>query len=499
MFFGGDPFEGMGGMGGRRKPVDTTGLYKTLGVEKSAHPDEIKKSYRKLAAKLHPDKPGGDEAKFKEVQAAYDVLGNEQKRTTYDEYGLEGLENGGGGGGPQDIFDMLNGRRGQRRNETKKGEPMVHPLKMTLEQVFTGTTRKLKITRRVIDREKGVKKCAQCKGQGAIIRTVRMGPMIQQMQSQCDQCGGKGVSFDEKKQSETLEVHTPKGAPDGHKVKFSEKADEIPDGDAGDVIFVLQEQPHAMFKRHGDDLYIERTITLSEALCGFKMELTHLDGRKLLITSKPGEVIKPVTYDPFRDTAEGKQDWDMFEDCDVPSIDDAAAADSEDLNICKKACASGQLKGRGIGAFVQSGGRTVFKQCTTEEAMAAKKPRKGSKLFILRDPAADAGKRLMKAVEGEGLPRLKQPFDHGNLFILITIEFPTAIDAGIATQLKKLLPAPKDATKLTGDEEDVEVVELKNIDPLTSYKQKGEIEDDDDDDDERRRGGGGGGVQCAQQ
>jgi len=259
------------------------------------------------------------------------------------------------------------------------------------------------------------------------------------------------------------------------------------------------EQPHAMFKRHGDDLYIERTITLSEALCGFKMELTHLDGRKLLITSKPGEVIKPVTYDPFRDTAEGKQDWDMFEDCDVPSIDDAAAADSEDLNICKKACASGQLKGRGIGAFVQSGGRTVFKQCTTEEAMAAKKPRKGSKLFILRDPAADAGKRLMKAVEGEGLPRLKQPFDHGNLFILITIEFPTAIDAGIATQLKKLLPAPKDATKLTGDEEDVEVVELKDIDPLTSYKQKGEIEDDDDDDDERRRGGGGGGVQCAQQ
>merc|ERR1719235_2504395 len=125
--------------------------------------------------------------------------------------------------------------------------------------------------------------------------------MIQQVQKACDECGGQGVMFRQQKVQEQLDVHIPKGAPDGHKIHFSEKADEIPDGEAGDVVFVLQEQPHAEFKRKGDDLFIERTISLSEALCGFAMELTHLDGRKLLIKSKPGEVIKPVSYDPFRE------------------------------------------------------------------------------------------------------------------------------------------------------------------------------------------------------
>jgi len=488
-------------MGGRsRKAADTTGLYKTLGVAKSAQPDEIKKAYRKLAREAHPDK-GGDEATFKKIQEAFDVLGNEEKRTIYDEYGMEGLENGGGGGGPTDLFDMLSGRGGRRgqSSRTKKGEPIVHPLKMTLENIMNGTTRKLKITRKVIDREKGVKKCATCKGQGVVIRTVRMGPMIQQMQSACDQCGGKGVSFDEKKLAETLEVHTPKGAPDGHKVKFSEKADEIPDGDAGDVVFVLQEQPHPDFKRKGDDLYIERSISLSEALCGFAMELTHLDGRKLLIKSKPGDVIKPVNYDPFRDE-EGKQDWDMFEDSDIPSVDDAAAADSEDLNICKKACASGQLKGRGIGAFVQKNGKTKFKQCTTEEAMKAKKRSPGSKLFILRDPMASAGKRMMKAVEGGGLPRLKQPFEHGNLFIILTIEFPATIDPSVCAELLKVLPPAKSVPKITADMADVEEEFLTDVDPVASFKiAQATNPEEDDDDDERGGGGGGGGVQCAQQ
>merc|ERR1719247_2552417 len=123
--------------------------------------------------------------------------------------------------------------------------------------------------------------------------------MIQQVQKACDDCQGTGVKYRQQKVQETLEVHVPKGAPDGHKISFSEKADEIPDGEAGDVVFVLQEQPHADFKRRGDDLYIERTISLTEALCGFQMELKHLDGRKLLIKSAPGEVLTQTTYDAF--------------------------------------------------------------------------------------------------------------------------------------------------------------------------------------------------------
>merc|ERR1719399_2523168 len=118
--------------------------------------------------------------------------------------------------------------------------------------------------------------------------------MIQQVQKTCEVCGGTGQTFRQSKQQETLDVHIPKGAPDQHKINFSEKADEIPDGEAGDVVFVLNEQPHAESKRKGDDLYIERTISLGEALCGFKMQVKHLDDRTLIIKSKPGEVLKPV-------------------------------------------------------------------------------------------------------------------------------------------------------------------------------------------------------------
>ena len=222
--------------------------------------------------KNHPDK-GGDPEKFKDIQKAFDVLGNEQKRETYDRYGEEELQDGGGGGGPGDIFDVLSGRRGSRRPQgVKKGENMVHPLKVTLEQIYKGSSRTLRLTRKTIDKQKGVEQCSACGGRGARIQTIRMGPMIQQVQKACDACGGNGVMYRQVKVQETLDVHVPKGATDGHKISFSEKADEIPDGEAGDV-FVLQEQPHAEFKRKGDDLYIERSISLTEALCGFSMEV----------------------------------------------------------------------------------------------------------------------------------------------------------------------------------------------------------------------------------
>merc|ERR1719414_689615 len=102
--------------------------------------------------------------------------------------------------------------------------------------------------------------------------------MIQQMQSACDSCGGQGKSFQRKQEREVLEVHIQKGSPDGHKCNFREMADEHPDADAGDVIFVLKQQEHAEFKRKGADLFIERKVSLVEALCGFQMAVTHLDG-----------------------------------------------------------------------------------------------------------------------------------------------------------------------------------------------------------------------------
>jgi len=98
----------------------------------------------------------------------------------------------------------------------------------------------------------------------------------------------------------------------------------------------------------GDDLYIERTISLSEALCGFTMELKHLDGRTLIIKSKPGDVIKPVSFDPFREEDESSL-WDLYEDCDTPSLENAAVAETEDIKICKKVCISSpSMVGQGI-------------------------------------------------------------------------------------------------------------------------------------------------------
>ena len=499
MFFGGLPpgFEEMagGGGGGRRsrKPADTTKLYEILGVNKNDGPDVIRKAYRKLAVKNHPDK-GGDPEKFKDIQKAFDVLSDDRKREIYDKYGEEGLEDGGGGGGPQDIFEaMMGGRRRSERPGVKKGENMVHPLKMTLEQVYAGGTRTLRLTRKVIDKERGVETCPACGGRGARIRTIRRGATIMGVQQQCDQCGGRGQNFRQVKVTETLEVHVPKGAPDQHKLNFSEKADEIPDGEAGDVVFVLQEQPHKEFKRKGDDLYIERTVSLSEALCGFQMELKHLDGRTLIIKSAPGEVLTQTTYDAFAETA--AQEWTLLEDSDCPSLENAATAETEDPKVCKKACESGQLKGKNIGCFVQKGGRTVFKQCTYTEAMKAKTSAKGSKMFVVSDPSADAAKRMMKAVEGEGLPRLRSPFEFGNLFVSITIEYPTSIDPAAAAALSKLLPPPKHTVKAKEGDDDVDVVTLTDIDPHTSFTMH-QPEDDDDDDE---HGPGGQRVQCAQQ
>merc|ERR1711988_1269985 len=131
MFFGGFPGEdgfpgGMGG-GGRRRSVDNSKFYQVLGIEKDASQAEIKKAFRKLAMKHHPDK-GGDEELFKKMQIAHDVLSDPDKRQTYDQYGEEGLENGGGGGGA-DIFDMFGGGGRRRRQQgQKRGKDLKHTL-----------------------------------------------------------------------------------------------------------------------------------------------------------------------------------------------------------------------------------------------------------------------------------------------------------------------------------------------------------------------------------
>ncbi|GMI18103.1 hypothetical protein TrLO_g1525 [Triparma laevis f. longispina] len=302
MFFGGDPFEhfahgggGRGGGGGGRRPsqaADTTKLYETLGLEKGCEQAAVKKAYRKLAIKHHPDK-GGDEHKFKEISAAYEVLSDPEKRAKYDKFGLEAVnDGGGGGGGGEDLFSMFfGGGRGRREQGPRRGDDVQHPLKVSLEDLYNGKTVKLAVHRSVIVGE--TSQCQTCDGQGVVmeLRQIALG-MVQQMQRRCKDCGGQGYACETKKERKVLEVNIEKGMRHNQKITFRGLADEKPNVETGDIVFVVQEKEHTTFKRKGADLLISKTISLNEALCGFKWLVTHLDGRQILITSKPGEVIK---------------------------------------------------------------------------------------------------------------------------------------------------------------------------------------------------------------
>ena len=302
MFFGGPggiPFGMDDGMGGgmpgmgRREPADTTALYEALGVDKKASGSEIKKAFRKKALKMHPDK-GGDPEEFKKIQAAYEVLGDEEKREKYDKYGLEGLEAGDMPDGGMDVFDLFfgGGRRRQRGGGGKrKAEDTVYPLKVSLEDLYNGKTAKLAITRSVMKGEP--KKCSTCKGQGAVVQMRQIGPgMVQQLQSRCPDCSG-GFRVTMKKERQVLEVNVDKGASHNTKLRFSGMGNESPNAEPGDVVFVLQQKEHATFKRKGADLLLQKEISLSEALTGFKFIVKQLDGRNLLVQSKPGQIVRP--------------------------------------------------------------------------------------------------------------------------------------------------------------------------------------------------------------
>lgn len=149
-------------------------------------------------------------------------------------------------------------------------------------------------------------KCLGCKGQGIKIQLKQFGPgMLQQTQRQCDDCHGEGEMVNESDRCKTckgkrvvnetkiLEVHVDKGMTDRQKIVLRKEGDQLPSVEPGDVIIIINQKPHEHFQRNGNDLVITKTITLTEALCGFEMYIKHLDGRDILVKNKPGEVIAP--------------------------------------------------------------------------------------------------------------------------------------------------------------------------------------------------------------
>ncbi|XP_077286234.1 dnaJ homolog subfamily A member 2-like [Arctopsyche grandis] len=300
-------------------------LYEVLGLRRDATDADIKRNYRKLAKEFHPDKNPESGDKFKEITYAYEILSDPEKREFYNMHGVKGMQEGGydenfmsgnlfshifGGGS---IFGM-GGMRGPGMRQRQRGEDTIHPLQVSLEDMYNGKTSKLELSKNVIcktckgigGKAKAIVVCKDCKGHGIRITYKMLGPgMTQQIQSRCSECHGQGSTFNEKdrcwtckgkkviNETKIIEVHIDKGMKDSHKYCFAGEGDQQPDMQPGDVIIVLQQKSHSQFRRRGDDLFMVHTVGLTEALCGFSYIMKHLDGRDLLIKNEPGNVIKP--------------------------------------------------------------------------------------------------------------------------------------------------------------------------------------------------------------
>ena len=285
-----------------------------MGVSKNATPDEIRKAHRKLVIKLHPDK-GGDPEKFKEMQNAYEVLSDPKKREIYDRYGEEGLRDGGGAEfDPFDFFNFGPFRSRSSQNVKRKCKTKLVELSITLEDSYNGGRKEVEYDRRIIcPKCKGTGSsnpdakttCSKCNGSGMRMVVQRHGPMIMQTQTQCDECNGEGKIIKDKCKEckgkmvknikRKIGVDLEKGVPDGHRYKMADEGDEYPEIETGDLMIEIFLKKHKDFIRKGADLVYKCEISLLEALTGVKIAITHLDGRRILIQSKPGEIIQPQT------------------------------------------------------------------------------------------------------------------------------------------------------------------------------------------------------------
>jgi DnaJ-related protein SCJ1 len=297
--------------------------YQILGLKRDASTKEIKKAYRDLSLKWHPDKHAGNkeaEQKFMEISQAYEILSDENKRRTYDQFGEEGLKQGPGGmehRNPWDMFNIFNQNQGQRGGNNQKKNPNVEiPLEVTLQDLYLGSTFRVAHKKQTLcTRCRGtgakdandVTTCPVCKGSGVKTEVHQIGPgFIQQTQSTCDKCGGRGrivksvcplckgtkVGHSEDK----ITVVVEQGMIDGDEIRFENEADEQPDVIPGDLVFKIVTVPNKRFVRQGDNLHTKLNITLLEALVGFSKSFKHLDGHRVVVerdtVTIPGQVVR---------------------------------------------------------------------------------------------------------------------------------------------------------------------------------------------------------------
>lgn len=285
-------------------------FYDILEVDKKASQAEIKKAYRKMALKYHPDKNPGDkeaEEKFKLAAEAYEILGDEQKRSQYDQYGHSAFDGPGMGGkhydNMEDIFrDFGNifgghfsgfgfGGGGGSRRQYVKGSDLRIRVKLTLADIVNGTEKKVKVNRKIQAPGVTYKNCGTCHGSGSVVR--EMNTMFGRMQSAttCNTCGGSGQVIDHKPSDadsqglktveETISIKIPAGVVEGMQLNVQGKGNEAAGKHsiAGDLLVIIEEVEHETLKREGENLHYDLYISFPEAVLGVSKEIETVTGR----------------------------------------------------------------------------------------------------------------------------------------------------------------------------------------------------------------------------
>ena len=318
-------------MDGDSQMADKRDYYEVLGVSKDANETELKKAFRSLARKFHPDKNPDDaesEQLFKEVQEAYAVLSNPQERRQYDMFGHDspgGSPFGPGGfqgvninlddlfsGGFESIFSGMFG--GGRTSRGRRGNDVLLRHSISLEQVFDEAeieiSAKLSVACESCDgtgaqSPEDLQQCSTCDGQGRIMQQARVGPFVQQMVSDCPDCAGSGKTIRKRCSScrgsgttlreQKLRINLPRGADDGLRLRHRGKGEPIVNGRPGDLYIQLDIEPHAWFERDGPDLIMALPLGYPEMMLGTQVELPHIDGKPLVIDvpagAKPSETL----------------------------------------------------------------------------------------------------------------------------------------------------------------------------------------------------------------
>lgn len=313
--------------------------YKILGVDKSASADEIKRAYKKVAIKYHPDRnPGNKEAeeKFKEAAEAYDVLRDPEKRARYDQFGAAGVNGSGGfGGGTQgmdindifshfsDIFgDMgfggFGGFSGGAHRQSRpryKGGDLRMKVKLSLQEIATGVTKKFKVRKNVVcphchgtGCEEGYspETCATCHGSGYVVRSQRSFLGMVQSQEPCPTCGGEGTIITHKCKhchgegivsgEEIVEIKIPAGVAEGMVVNVPGKGHAAKhNGVPGDIQVLIEEEPHPDLIRDENDLIYNLLLTIPQAVLGDTVEVPTITGRariKIEPGTQPGTALR---------------------------------------------------------------------------------------------------------------------------------------------------------------------------------------------------------------